>query len=203
MVYKLDRDAVQLLNHLLADTRGRLSPAAQDALNLRFELLYSRITLLREGEISSLLQSISAASELLDQIQQQLDTLDPMFEPHEDMDRLPVTALESELQSLTRLTERLVIAINGYLAESATEERALLSTLYKLLISLLIGISFAVLTVIVFWCVKCAKAQRRVENKSSSVNSSRSQRSRPKRPIMQSQTFSPWSVTKFVRRSMV
>ncbi len=76
VVYKLDRDAVQLLNHLLADTRGRLSPAAQDALNLRFELLYSRITLLREGEISSLLQSISAASELLDQIQQQLDALD-------------------------------------------------------------------------------------------------------------------------------
>ena len=150
VVYKLDRDAVQLLNHLLAGSRGPLSPAAQDALNLRFELLYSRITLLREGEISSLLQSISAASELLEQIQQQLDTLDPMFEPHEDMDRLPVTALESELQSLTRLTARLVIAINGYLAESATEERALLSTLYKLLISLLIGISFAVLTVIVF-----------------------------------------------------
>ena len=99
VVYKLDRDAVQLLNHLLAGSRGPLSPAAQDALNLRFELLYSRITLLREGEISSLLQSISAASELLEQIQQQLDTLDPMFEPHEDMDRLPVTALESELQS--------------------------------------------------------------------------------------------------------
>lgn len=150
VVYKLDRDAVQLLNHLLAETRGPLSPAAQDELNLRFELLYSRITLLREGEVSSLLQSISAASELLDHIQQQLDTLDPMFEPHESMARLPVTALETELQALTRLTERLVITINGYLAESATEERALLSTLYKLLISLLIGMSFAVLTVIVF-----------------------------------------------------
>ena len=150
VVYKLDRDAVQLLNHLLAETRGPLSPAAQDELNLRFELLYSRITLLREGEVSSLLQSISAASELLDHIQQQLDTLDPMFEPHESMARLPVTALETELQALTRLTERLVITINGYLAESATEERALLSTLYKLLISLLIGMSFAVLMVIVF-----------------------------------------------------
>ncbi|WP_311065237.1 ATP-binding protein [Halomonas sp. DWK9] len=150
VVYKLDRDAVQLLNHLLADTRGPLSPAAQDELNLRFELLYSRITLLREGEVSSLLQSISAARELLDHIQQQLDILDPMFEPHEVLAPLPVTALETELQALTRLTERFVIAINGYLAESATEERALLSTLYKLLISLLIGMSFAVLTVIIF-----------------------------------------------------
>ncbi|MED5252476.1 MAG: histidine kinase dimerization/phospho-acceptor domain-containing protein, partial [Pseudomonadota bacterium] len=150
VVYKLDRDAVQLLNHLLAETRGPLSPAAQDELNLRFELLYSRITLLREGEVSSLLQSISSARELLDQIQRQLDSLDPMFEPHDELARMPVTALESELQVLTRLTERFVIAINGYLAESATEERALLSTLYKLLMSLLIGMSLAVLLVIIF-----------------------------------------------------
>ncbi|HAO00752.1 MAG TPA: hybrid sensor histidine kinase/response regulator [Halomonas sp.] len=150
VVYKLDRDAVQLLNHLLAETRGPLSPAAQDELNLRFELLYSRITLLREGEVSSLLQSISSARELLDQIQRQLDSLDPMFEPHDELARMPVTALESELQVLTRLTERFVIAINGYLAEAATEERALLSTLYKLLMSLLIGMSLAVLLVIIF-----------------------------------------------------
>ncbi|WP_404375644.1 ATP-binding protein [Vreelandella aquamarina] len=150
VVYKLDRDAIQLLNHLLAETRGSLSPSAQDALNLRFELLYSRITLLREGEVSSLLQSIGPASELLDQIQQQLDTLDPMFEPHDELAQMPVVALENELHALTRLTERFVIAINGYLAESATEERALLSTLYKLLMSLLIGMSLAVLLVIIF-----------------------------------------------------
>ncbi|WP_249978302.1 ATP-binding protein [Vreelandella olivaria] len=150
VVYKLDRDTVQLLNHLLAATRGPLSPVMQDELNLRFELLYSRITLLKEGEVSSLLQSISAARELLNQIQQQLDTLDPMFEPHESVTQLPITELETELQVLARLTERFVIAINGYLAESATEERALLSTLYKLLMSLIIGMSLAVLLVIVF-----------------------------------------------------
>ena len=131
VVYKLDRDAVQLLNHLLAETRGPLSPAAQDELNLRFELLYSRITLLREGEVSSLLQSISSARELLDHILRQLVSLDPLFEPHVELARLPVTALESIAGAYTA-TERFVIAINGYLAESATEERALLSTLYKL-----------------------------------------------------------------------
>lgn len=150
VVYKLDRDAVQLLNHLLAETRTSLSPTAQDALNLRFELLYSRITLLREGEVSSLLQSISAARELLASIQQQLDRLDPMFEPYAVLTPLPITELETELQALTRLTERFVIAINGYLAESATEERALLSALYKLLITLLFGMSVAVLLVIAF-----------------------------------------------------
>ncbi len=150
VAYKLDRDAVQLLNHLLTATRGPLSPVAQDNLNLRFELLYSRMTLLREGEVSSLLKNISHAATLLADIQQQLDRLDPMIEPHESRVQLSVIDLETELQALTRLTERFVIAINGYLAESATEERALLRMLYKLLMSLLAGMSFAVLLVIVF-----------------------------------------------------
>ncbi|WP_301584305.1 ATP-binding protein [Halomonas alkaliantarctica] len=150
VVYKLDRDAVQLFNHLLASTRGPLSAADQDELNLRFELLYSRMTLLQEGEVSLLLENISMANSLLAQIQQQLETLDPMFEPHASLPQLPVAELETELLALTRLTERFVIAINGFLAESATQERALLSVLYKLLMSLLVGMSFAVLLVIVF-----------------------------------------------------
>lgn len=150
VVYKLDRDAVQLLNHLLAATRGPVSPAEQDALNLRFELLYSRITLLKEGEVNSILQNIRTANALLINIQQQLDTLDPMLAPHDTLPQLPITELETELQALTRLTERFVIAVNGYLAESATEERAILSTLYKALMSLLIGMSLAVLLVIGF-----------------------------------------------------
>lgn len=150
VVYKLDRDAVQLLNHLLAATRVTLDPARHDELNLRFELLYSRMTLLNEGEVSSLLQEISAARELLLQIHQQLDVLDPMFEPYGVLEQLSVTELEVELQTLTRLTERLVIAINGYLAESATEERAQLSQLYMLLMTLIIGMSLAAFLVIIF-----------------------------------------------------
>ncbi|EHJ92849.1 hybrid sensor histidine kinase/response regulator [Vreelandella boliviensis] len=152
VVYKLDRDAVQLLNHLLAVTREPLSPRAHDELNLRFELLYSRITLLNDGEVSNLMQRINTARELLGQIHQQLDVLDIMFTPYNalKLDQLPVAALEDELQALTRLTERLVIAINGYLAESATAERAQLSLLYKLLMTLIIGMSLAAFLVIAF-----------------------------------------------------
>ncbi|MBT2771815.1 response regulator [Halomonas sp. ISL-60] len=152
VVYKLDRDAVQLLNHLLAVAREPLSPRAHEELNLRFELLYSRITLLNDGEVSNLMQQIDTARELLSQIHQQLDVLDIMFTPYNalELNQLPVAALEDELQALTRLTERLVIAINGYLAESATEERAQLSLLYKLLMSLIIGMSLAAFLVIAF-----------------------------------------------------
>ena len=150
VVYKLDRDAVQLLNHLLAATREPITPTAHEELNLRFELLYSRITLLNDGEVSNLLQQIDTARELLEEIQQQLDVLDIIFEPYGVFDQLPIAALEDELQALTQLTERLVIAINGYLAESATEERAQLSLLYKLLMSLIIGMSLAAFLVIAF-----------------------------------------------------
>ena len=160
VVYKLDRDAVQLLNHLLAATREPITPTAHEELNLRFELLYSRITLLNDGEVSNLLQQIDTARELLEEIQQQLDVLDIIFEPYGVFDQLPIAALEDELQVLTQLTERLVIAINGYLAESATEERAQLSLLYKLLMSLIIGMSLAAFLVIAFWCVKCVRVRR-------------------------------------------
>lgn len=154
VIYKLDRDAVQLLNHLLAVTRESLTPAEHDELNLRFELLYSRLTLLNEGEVSGLLQEISTASELMRQIQQQLDVLDLIFASYNVVNQLSASALESsleeELKALTRLTERLVIVINGYLAESATEERAQLSLLYKLLMILIIGMSLAAFLVIAF-----------------------------------------------------
>lgn len=150
VVYKLDRDAVQLLNQFLNAARGSVAPDAQDELDLGFELLYSRINLLNEGEVSALLNSIEPARQLLDDIQQQLDVLDPMIEPNENLDRLPIAALETELQTLTRLTERLVITINGYLAESATEERSQLSLLYKLLMSLIVAMSLAALMVVAF-----------------------------------------------------
>nr|WP_298056560.1 ATP-binding protein [uncultured Halomonas sp.] len=152
VVYKLDRDAVQLWNYFLAVTRGPLTPAAQDELNLRFELLYSRITLLNEGEVNSLLREVDTASELLGHIHRQLDELDIIFEPLGEVEQplMPVAALEAELQALTRLTERMVVIINGYLAESATEERAQLSLLYNLLMTLIVGMSIAALLVITF-----------------------------------------------------
>lgn len=150
VVYKLDRDAVQLLNHLLAVTHEPPAPSIYDELNLRFELLYSRITLLNDGEVNVLLQEIDKASELLREIQRQLDVLDIMFEPYRAVELMPVMALEDELEALTRLTERLVIVINGYLAESATQERAQLSLLYKLLMSLIVGMSLAAFLVVAF-----------------------------------------------------
>ncbi|WP_347709728.1 ATP-binding protein [Halomonas llamarensis] len=150
VIYKLDRDTVQLLNQLLAATPGSLEPATQDNLNLHFELLYSRLKVLNEGEISSLLNQMPSARALLGQIEAQLDVLDPMVEPHANMAQLPVADIEAGLQTLAQLTERLIITTNKYLAESATEERAHLSQLYPLLLALIVGMSLAALLIILF-----------------------------------------------------
>ncbi|WP_235040176.1 hybrid sensor histidine kinase/response regulator [Vreelandella profundi] len=158
IVYKLDRDAVQLVNHVLTleQQNQPLTPAARYALTLRFELLYSRITLLEEGDVSALLKNITIGRELFSQIQAQIDVLDMMFKAFGVPDHrgvtppLPLEALGDELQALTRVTERLVIAINGYLAESATAERIQLSLLYKLLMTLIVGMSLAAFLVIAF-----------------------------------------------------
>lgn len=172
VAYKLDRDAVQLLNHLLSASRAEMSPVVQNELNMRFELLYSRLMLLQEGEVNSLITDIEGAGQLLTQIGQQMEPLDLLFAPHEVLDQLPIVLIEAELEALTQLTERFVITINGYLAESATEERRVLSTLYKLLMTLLVGMSLAVLLVIAFLIREMresATARRRQEQLSQQL----------------------------------
>ncbi|MDR5897534.1 ATP-binding protein [Halomonas vilamensis] len=150
VIYKLDRDTVQLLNQLLVATSGPVAPATQDTLNLHFELLYSRLKVLNEGEISGLLEQMPSARALLSRIEAQLDVLDPMFEPHENMSPLPVVVIKDELMALAQLTERLIITTNKHLAESATEERARLRQLYPLLLALIVGMSLAALLIILF-----------------------------------------------------
>lgn len=150
VVYKLDRDTVQLLNALLAASQDSMTPDDQDFINLRFELLYSRINVLTNGEVSRLLGKVPQAQRLLGDIQEQLNALDELIVAHGSQDVLALTDIQSRLQVLARLTERLMIAINGYLADTATQERAQLSALYHLLISLLVGMSFSALLVVVF-----------------------------------------------------
>lgn len=150
VVYKLDRDTVQLLSALLAASGESLTAKEQDAINLRFELLYSRINVLTQGEFTRLLGQIPNARVLVEDIHQALDVLDQLIMPYEQQSPLAVADIEDGLQALARHTERLVMTINAYQAEAATQERAQLSALYRLLITLLVGMSVSALLVVVF-----------------------------------------------------
>ncbi|XKH59684.1 response regulator [Halomonas sediminis] len=150
VAYKLDRDTVQLLNYLLGTLPAPLEDAEKQELNLRFELLYSRINLLTNGEIRELWQSIPAGQHLIPQIQQTLDALDPLITPTASFDTPHLRELEDRLKALAHLTERFVIAFNGHLAEATTRARNQLNILYSLLLSLIMAMSLAALLVVIF-----------------------------------------------------
>ncbi|HSP57717.1 MAG TPA: ATP-binding protein [Halomonas sp.] len=142
--YKLDRDVVQLRNYL-GDPDRNLAGA-----RLRFELLYSRLNLLRGGEVSELIASIPVAVSRLDEIEARLDELDVHLESLDALDDERHLSIDRHLEALGRRTEQLIIAINGHLANSATHERQQLQTLYALLMALILAMSVAAMLVVMF-----------------------------------------------------
>ncbi|WP_148252966.1 ATP-binding protein [Aidingimonas lacisalsi] len=144
--YKLDRETVQLRN-ILAMTDAS-EPV--DNLQLHFELLYSRINVLRRGEIGELFASIPDARELMPRIEAHLEHLDTEFEALEQLAAEDRQRLDADLQELGELTERLVIAINAHIAETATSERRSLNQLYGLLLALIVAMSLAAMLVVIF-----------------------------------------------------
>lgn len=150
VIYKLDRDAVQLLNEVLAVSRDELDGRAQDSINLYFEFVYSRINLLTHGEVKGLIESVPAARDLVPRIRARLDALDAVIGPDTVKPPPPLEALEDALLELTRLTERLVVTHNAFLAESASAERQRLGQLYRLLMLLMVGLSMTSVGVVAF-----------------------------------------------------
>ena len=139
--YKLDRDTVQMRSYL-AQPEAVLS-----GLRLRFELFYSRLTLMRQGDVTELVAQIPAAVDLIDEIEARIEALDDAIAGLATLEMESRQDLEQRLEVLGNRTERLVIAINGYLAESATHERRQLQWLYGLLLVLILAMSFAALLV--------------------------------------------------------
>ncbi|WP_373191112.1 ATP-binding protein [Halomonas sp.] len=145
--YKLDRDTVQLRSFL---AQPDMSPGALQALRLRFELLYSSLTLLQDGDITKLLGNIRMAEQLVPAIKRHLQALDAEIRGLERLDDRARVSLMQRLEALGEVTERLVIAINGHLAETATRERERLQTLYGVLLLLILAMSLAGSLVVAF-----------------------------------------------------
>lgn len=146
--HKLDRDAVELRSFL-----ARPDPTAERplmALRIRLELLYSRLNLLKEGDITQLLARIEIAEALVGQVESHLAAMDAQLSRLERLDADARNQLISRLDILNGVTERLVIAINGHLAEATTEERRALQTLYVVLLLLILAMSLAALLVVIF-----------------------------------------------------
>jgi len=146
--YKLDRDTVQLRSFL--SRAGDTSRASLQALRLRFDLLYSRLTLLQDGDITELLDEIRIADQLVPEIERHLQVLDRQIRRLERLEDDARASLIQRLETLSGVTERLIIAVNGHLAETTTRERERLQTLYGILLMLILAMSLAGSLVVAF-----------------------------------------------------
>ncbi|WP_355660467.1 ATP-binding protein [Halomonas salifodinae] len=136
--YKLDREVVQLRSELAMQQEDELG-----ALRMRLELLYSRINLLRRGELAALLASIPAANQKMPSLIAQIEALDEAFYSQSRLDDELRRRLDEQLTALGRDTEQLVVIINGFLAETAHRERSNLQGLYTLLLAMILLMSLA------------------------------------------------------------
>lgn len=144
--YKLDREAVQLRNQL---TSSSANPT-HDELRLRFELMYSRVNLLQQGDLGTLFHTIPTTHELMQEIVSRVEMLDESMTDLERLDDTLRDDLGRQLGELTTYTEQLIIAINAHLANAKTEERDTLQWLYALLLGLILAMSVATLLVVGF-----------------------------------------------------
>ncbi|MFC3286203.1 ATP-binding protein [Litchfieldella rifensis] len=141
--YKLDREAVQL--RMMTGSGEPL-----EALRLRFELLYSRVNLLQRGNIVELFRTIPATAELMPEIVNRVEKLDATLKEIERLDAGIRADLSRQLDELSAYTEQLIIAINAHLADSSTQERETLQSLYRLLLALILSMTLATLLVVGF-----------------------------------------------------
>ncbi|MCK0745818.1 ATP-binding protein [Chromohalobacter nigrandesensis] len=144
--YKLDRETIQMRNAVL---QAEQNPSEFDDVRMRFELLYSRINLLREGEIAALFQSLPEARALLPEILSRSDALDAALSRMSTASP-DLSSLEERLKTLSGLSERLVVSVNAYLAESKTREREVQLALYAALLALILLMCGATVLVIRF-----------------------------------------------------
>lgn len=140
-VYKLDRDVVQL--HSLVLSVDPTADNSLEAIRLNFELLYSRINIIRGSTVHDVITVSPSAQQEFAQVEQQLSRLDTLLSSIERLDHGAIGRLGDELQQLCMISERLLIAFNENLAHMATTNRLRLKRLYMLLLVMILGMSAA------------------------------------------------------------
>ncbi|MBY5943508.1 response regulator [Halomonas sp. DP5N14-9] len=138
--YKLDRDVVLLRNHLLFGEHG---PEQLAGFRLEFDLLFSRLNLFRHSDIHDLVEEAPAARRQLSIIISLMQDLDAEVSALASLDSEAEAVLDQHLAALSTETERLIMAVNGHLAEINTAERVRLQRLYLLLLVMILGMSLA------------------------------------------------------------
>ena len=128
-VYQLDREA-RALDFALAEMRRSDTEAVSfDDVSLRFDILYSRVNVLRQSRFGAYFTGDQRVVSMLDDVEVAVDAKIPLFdrylqgiEPGED----ELQALEQDLDALVRLTEALLVHTNSRLNEERANSREII-----------------------------------------------------------------------------
>jgi signal transduction histidine kinase len=135
--YQLDRENLKFAAQL---SQYQLTPQGHDwhDVELRFEILYSRITLLQQGQFARVFGAANLTAERSFWAIQLMEAMDQLFESDqatqpEGMEQLLALSLQ-----LQQTTEPLIAHMKGISAQLNTESREQLRQLYRYLILLVI-----------------------------------------------------------------
>ncbi|WP_342594571.1 ATP-binding protein [Salinicola lusitanus] len=136
--YQLDREGRELSTRL----SSLASEAEWEAVQLRFEIFYSRLTLLQRGELGRSIEAVKDARSHLDKLVREIVMLDRTLETlsslpwTERISRLP--APRQRLEAITLSTQQLLVDINARVSSGRLIERRQMMQLYGLALTLVV-----------------------------------------------------------------
>ncbi|WP_156899707.1 ATP-binding protein [Marinobacterium litorale] len=157
--YQVERESSEFLNQLLL-LEGGGERSSLDEMLLRFDILYSRIELLEEGQLHDLFYSNVTTAELADRISQGIREMDSSVMALEGGDSMGMSGLVSDAQSLERMSRELLLATLQQRAEAKTRGRNDTLQLFTLLGWLIALLAFSMSIIIYLLFRKRADAER-------------------------------------------
>lgn len=150
--YQLDRENLKL-NILLNRYRSQPNLKIWQEAELRFEILYSRITVLRHGQYNNLIEIKERTRHLGLQSFQLIDVMDNHFMAADASAPENLVKLLQLSQQLQRTTEELVTTLKSISSQLNTEKRQQLRQLYHYLVTLLALLTFT-MTLIIYLLIR-------------------------------------------------
>jgi signal transduction histidine kinase/DNA-binding response OmpR family regulator len=110
-VYQLDRETVKL-DAALSDYMADPTPRLAGEVALRYDILYSRTTLLRGGQLAAIIAIVPEDAERASRIVDLIERLAPGVETP-DLSKLDVTAFRTSVREIRQMTENQLVRINA------------------------------------------------------------------------------------------
>ena len=167
--YQLDRENLKL-NILLNRYRSQPNLKIWQEAELRFEILYSRITVLRHGQYNNLIEIKERTRHLGLQSFQLIDVMDNHFMAADASAPENLVKLLQLSQQLQRTTEELVTTLKSISSQLNTEKRQQLRQLYHYLVTLLALLTFT-MTLIIYLLIRKMFEARTAQHKAQLMTS--------------------------------